>query len=91
MRLAEAFGGALAGIPVHLHLLYAEPGAIQMPFQGRAFEYAGCCPAFLLQNEDNLLYGTFRHFLFQLNCLLQDCRIVVRELLGKASLACCRL
>ena len=77
--LAETFGRAFACACVCLHLSRAETGFIKVTLQGRALEYARLRPALLLQDEDELLHAPPGYFLPQLDCLLHNLPVIIRQ------------
>ena len=51
---AETFGRTVPCILVHLHLLLAVTGLVDMAFQSRTLLSTGCCKPFRFQDVDDL-------------------------------------
>ena len=71
VRLAETPGRRLLSFSDLLHLPLAETGLVQVPLQGRPRQLTRIYNVLCLQNEDDLVDGTGRHFTFQQNRFIQ--------------------
>ena len=80
MRLAETFGGTLLSLFVDLKMRTSKACLVQMMLQRGAFEYAGGDPVLHLQDRDDLVHRPGRDFPPQLDSLLQEFIIVLREI-----------